>query len=65
MPESFSVVVGRKPLISYVVTCLMLLYNGAKEISVKARGRPSHLEGLEKSEGRAVSILFKKRDIMF
>lgn len=39
MPESFSILVGRKPVKNYVVACLTLFHGGANEVSVKARGR--------------------------
>ena len=39
MAESNSVLVGRKPVMSYVLACLTLFHGGAKEVSVKARGR--------------------------
>lgn len=39
MPESVSVLVGKKPVMNYVVACLTLFHNGAKEVNVKARGR--------------------------
>ncbi|MEM1883850.1 MAG: DNA-binding protein Alba [Candidatus Bathyarchaeia archaeon] len=39
MPERFSILVGKKPVRSYVVACLALFRGGAKEIGVRARGR--------------------------
>lgn len=39
MTESVSVLVGKKPVMNYVVACLTLFHNGAKEVNVKARGR--------------------------
>jgi len=39
LAESNSVLVGRKPVMSYVLACLTLFHGGAKEVSVKARGR--------------------------
>lgn len=39
MPESASILVGKKPTINYVMTCLTLFYSGAKEVCIKARGR--------------------------
>jgi DNA-binding protein len=37
--ESSSVLIGRKPVMNYVLACLTLFHGGAKEVSVKARGR--------------------------
>ena len=31
--------VGNKPVMNYVLACLTLFQNGAKEVSIKARGR--------------------------
>lgn len=39
MPESSSVLIGRKPVMNYVLACITLFHGGAKEVSVKARGR--------------------------
>ncbi|MCX8171132.1 MAG: DNA-binding protein Alba [Candidatus Bathyarchaeota archaeon] len=39
LPESSSVLVGRKPVMNYVLACLTLFHGGAKEVNVKARGR--------------------------
>ena len=39
MSESSSVLIGRKPVINYVLACITLFHGGAKEVSVKARGR--------------------------
>jgi len=39
MPENSSVLIGRKPVMNYVLACLTLFHGGAKEVSVKARGR--------------------------
>lgn len=39
LPESGSVLVGRKPVMNYVLACLTLFHGGAKEVSIKARGR--------------------------
>ncbi len=33
------VFIGKKPVMSYIVACLTLLNAGAKQISIKARGR--------------------------
>jgi len=34
-----TVFVGAKPVMNYVLACITLFHSGAKEISVKARGR--------------------------
>ena len=34
-----TVLVGAKPVMNYVLACITLFHSGAKEISVKARGR--------------------------
>ena len=39
MSESTSVLIGRKPVMNYVLACITLLHGGANEINVKARGR--------------------------
>ena len=39
MSESNSVLIGRKPVMNYVLACITLFHGGAKEVSVKARGR--------------------------
>ncbi|MBS7641059.1 MAG: DNA-binding protein Alba [Candidatus Bathyarchaeia archaeon] len=39
MPESASILVGKKPVLNYVMACLTLFYSGAKEVIIKARGR--------------------------
>ena len=39
MAESNSVLIGRKPVMNYVLACITLFHSGAKEISIKARGR--------------------------
>ena len=39
MSESNSVLIGRKPVMNYVLACITFFHSGAKEISVKARGR--------------------------
>ena len=38
MAENNSVLIGRKPVMNYVLACI-LFHGGASEISVKARGR--------------------------
>jgi DNA-binding protein len=39
MSESNSVLIGRKPVMNYVLACITFFHGGAKEVSVKARGR--------------------------
>ena len=39
MPDSNSVLVGTKPVMNYVLACITLFHGGAKEISIRARGR--------------------------
>ena len=39
MSESNSVLIGKKPAMNYVLACITLFHSGAKEVSVKARGR--------------------------
>ncbi len=39
MSEGNSVLVGKKPVMNYVLACITFFHGGAKEISIKARGR--------------------------
>jgi DNA-binding protein len=39
MPDNNAVLIGRKPVMNYVLACITLFHGGAKEISIKARGR--------------------------
>ena len=39
MSETATVLIGKRPVMNYVLACLTLFHNGAKEIAVKARGR--------------------------
>jgi len=39
MAGNKSVLIGRKPVMNYVLACISLFHGGASEISVKARGR--------------------------
>ena len=39
MAESNSVLIGRKPVMNYVLACITLFHSGTKEVVVKARGR--------------------------
>jgi DNA-binding protein len=37
--ENNSVLIGKKPVMNYVLACISLFHGGANEITVKARGR--------------------------
>ena len=39
MSENNSVLIGRKPVMNYVLACITFFHGGAKEVSIKARGR--------------------------
>ena len=39
MSESNSVLIGKKPVMNYVLACITFFHGGAKEVNVKARGR--------------------------
>ena len=39
MSETNAVLVGKKPVMNYVLACITLFHGGAKEVMVKARGR--------------------------
>ncbi|HEX9862013.1 MAG TPA: DNA-binding protein Alba [Candidatus Bathyarchaeia archaeon] len=39
MSESNAVLIGKKPTMNYVLACITLFHSGAKEVSVKARGK--------------------------
>jgi DNA-binding protein len=39
MSERNDVLIGRKPVMNYVLACITLFHGGANEIYVKARGR--------------------------
>ena len=39
MSENNAVLIGRKPVMNYVLACITFFHGGAKEVSVKARGR--------------------------
>jgi DNA-binding protein len=39
MAESNSVLIGKKPVIKYVLACISLFHAGEQEVLVKARGR--------------------------
>jgi len=39
MSESNSVLIGRKPVMNYVLACITLFHGGAKQVNIKARGK--------------------------
>jgi len=39
MSESNCVLIGRKPVMNYVLACITLFHGGAETVSIKARGR--------------------------
>jgi DNA-binding protein len=39
MTDANAVLIGRKPVMNYVLACITLFHAGAKEVSVKARGK--------------------------
>ena len=40
MTEAISaVLIGKKPVMNYVLACITFFHGGAKEVSIKARGR--------------------------
>lgn len=39
MSELNAVLIGRKPVMNYVLACITLFHGGAREIDVKARGK--------------------------
>ncbi len=39
MSETNSVLIGKKPVMNYVLACITFFHGGAKEVSIKARGR--------------------------
>ena len=39
MSESNSVLIGRKPVMNYVLACITLFHGGAETVNIKARGR--------------------------
>ena len=39
MVESSSVLIGRKPIMNYVLACITFFHGGVNEVLVKARGR--------------------------
>ncbi|MFA5365234.1 MAG: DNA-binding protein Alba [Candidatus Bathyarchaeia archaeon] len=39
MAEDNAVLIGKKPIMNYVLACISLFHGGATEVSVKARGK--------------------------
>ena len=39
MSETNNVMIGKKPVMNYVLACLTLFQNGSEEVAIKARGR--------------------------
>jgi DNA-binding protein len=39
MSEDNAVLIGKKPVMNYVLACITLFHAGAKEVNVKARGK--------------------------
>ena len=39
MTESNAVLIGKKPIMNYVLACITTFHGGAKEVRIKARGR--------------------------
>jgi len=39
VPEENAVLIGKKPIMNYVLACITFFHGGAKEVSIKARGR--------------------------
>ena len=39
MSEVNAVLIGKKPIMNYVLACITFFHGGAKEVSIKARGR--------------------------
>jgi DNA-binding protein len=39
MSKNNAVLIGKKPVMNYVLACITLFHSGAKEVSIKARGR--------------------------
>jgi DNA-binding protein len=37
--EPSAVLIGKKPIMNYVLACITFFHGGAKEVSIKARGR--------------------------
>jgi DNA-binding protein len=39
MSENNAVLIGKKPIMNYVLACITFFHGGAKEVNIKARGR--------------------------
>ena len=39
MSNTNSVLIGKKPVMNYVLACITLFHSGAKQVNVKARGK--------------------------
>jgi archaea-specific DNA-binding protein len=39
MSEANAVLIGKKPIMNYVLACITFFHGGAKEIKIKARGK--------------------------
>ncbi len=39
MSDTNSVLIGKKPVMTYVLACITLFHGGAKQVNVKARGK--------------------------
>lgn len=39
MTENNAVLIGKKPIMNYVLACITFFHSGANEVSIKARGR--------------------------
>ncbi len=39
MTETNAVLIGKKPVMNYVLACITTFHGGAKEVSIKARGK--------------------------
>jgi len=39
MSEANAVLIGKKPIMNYVLACITFFHGGAKEVSIKARGK--------------------------
>ena len=39
MTETSAVLIGKKPIMNYVLACITFFHGGAKDVSIKARGK--------------------------
>lgn len=39
MPDDNTVLIGKKPVMNYVLACITFFHGGAKEVNIKARGQ--------------------------